>query len=314
MDITLKRNSRLRGREKRKGFRGSLRKNGVSYLMLLPYALIFFVFIILPVLASIALSFTNFNMLQMPSFAGISNYIRLLVDDDVFTVAVTNTLIFAVVTGPIGYLLSFLLAWFINELRPGLRSIVTLIFYAPSLAGNVFFIWKFIFSGDVYGVVNSFLMSLGIINEPVRWLADPQYGLGVMIVVLLWMSAGAGFLTFIAGLQAMDHELFEAGAIDGIRNRFQELWYITLPQMKPQLLLGAVFTISSAFAVGYQCSALTGFPSTDYSTHTVLLHILDYSMTRFEMGYASAIQVVLFLAMLAVWYLTNKFLSNWGTD
>jgi multiple sugar transport system permease protein len=286
----------------------------VSYIMLLPYALVFFVFIILPVIASIAFSFTSFNMLQMPKFNGLTNYIRLFLDDDVFTIAVTNTLIFALITGPLGYFLCFVLAWFINELTPKVRAFVTLVFYAPSLAGNVFFIWKFIFSGDIYGIVNSWLISLGIINEPINWLTDPKYGMTVMIVVLLWMSAGAGFLTFIAGLQSMNLELFEAGAIDGIKNRFQELWYITLPQMKPQLLLGAVFTISSAFAVGYQCAALTGFPSTDNSTHTVLLHILDYSLTRFEMGYASAIQVVLFIAMLAVWYLTNKIMSNWGTD
>lgn len=297
-----------------KTLRERLREGRVSYLMLLPYTLVFFVFIIVPVLISIAFSFTNFNMLQFPRPNGLANYIRLVLDDEVFTIAVTNTLVFALVTGPIGYLLSFVLAWFINELPPRIRAFMTLVFYAPSLAGNVFFIWKFIFSNDIYGIVNSVFIRIGIINEPINWLSDPKYGMAVMIVVLLWMSAGAGFLTFIAGLQSMNHGLFEAGAIDGIKNRFQELWYITLPQMKPQLLLGAVFTISSAFAVGYQCAALTGFPSTDYSTHTVLLHILDYSLTRYEMGYASAIQVLLFAAMLAVWYFTNRLLSNWGTD
>lgn len=301
-------------RKEKPSFARRLKTNGVSYLMLLPYASVFFLFIIIPVIASIGLSFTNFDMLQMPSFVGLDNYIRLMVDDEVFTIAVTNTLIFALVTGPIGYILSFVLAWFINELSPGLRSVITLVFYTPSMAANAYAIWVYIFSGDMYGLVNSFLIQCGFIDEPIRWLADPQYGMAVVIVVILWMSAGTGFLTFIAGLQGMNLELCEAGAIDGIRNRFQELWYITLPQMKPQLLLGAVMTISSAFAVGYQCQALTGFPSTDYSTHTVLLHILDYSMTRFEMGYASAIQIVLFLAMLAVWYLTNRVMSKWGTD
>jgi multiple sugar transport system permease protein len=153
-------------------------------------------------------------------------------------------------------------------------------------------------------------MTLGITNEPILWLTDPKYNLQVVIIVIIWLSMGAGFLAFIAGLQTIDRSLFEAGAIDGIKNRFQELWYITIPQMVPQLLFGAVMSISTSFAVGYQSMALTGFPSTDYSTHTILLHIFDYGAIRFEMGYASAISVVLFAAMIGVWGFLNKQMSK----
>ena len=290
------------------------RSQSVSYVMLAPWAILFLVFILIPVLAAIYFSFTNFDMLNAPKFNGVENYIRLFLDDDVFMIALKNTLILAIVTGPIGYLASFVFAWGINEFRRGARSLLTLCFYAPSLAGNVYFIWTFIFSSDSYGLLNAFLLEYGLIDGPIQWLTDTRYNFGICIIVILWMSAGTGFLTFVAGLQSLNVELAEAGAIDGIRNRFQELFYITLPQMKPQLLLGAVFTISSSFAVGAQCSALTGFPSTDYSTHTIQLHMQDYAFTRYEMGYASAIAIVLFVMMLAYWWLVNKILARWSTD
>ena len=290
------------------------KKRWIIAAFLGPWLLLFLVFTILPVLAAMALSFTSFNMLQMPRFNGISNYLRLFLDDDVFVIALKNTLLFAIVTGPVGYIMSFVFAWCSNELSPRPLSLLTLALYAPTLCSIVYFIWKFIFDGDSYGFLNGLLLKYSIISQPMYWLTDPTYNVQVMIVVLLWMSAGTGFLTFIAGLQSMNGELFEAGALDGIRNRFQELWFITLPQMKPQLLLGAVFSISGAFAIGAQNAALTGFPSTDYSTHTVLLHIQDYAYTRYEMGYASAITVVLILMQLGCWFIFNKALSHWDTD
>jgi len=269
-----------------------------SYLMFAPYFILFFIFIVLPVLTSIVFSFTSFDMVNTPKFTGFENYVRLFFDDDIFIIAVKNTLIFAVITGPLSYLASLLLAWFINELTPKFRSLMTLIFYAPSIAGNAFVIWTFIFSGDRYGMINSLLLDFGFTQEPIRWLTDPAHMLGVIILVQLWMSLGAGFLSFIAGLQSVDRSLYESGSIDGIKNRWQELWHITLPTMKPQLMFGAVMQIASSFAAGSVCSALAGFPSTDYAAHTVILHVQDVGTLRYEMGYASAISVVLFLTMI----------------
>lgn len=279
-----------------------MKKHKVDYLFLAPFFSIFFVFVLIPVLSSVVLSFTDFNMLQTPEFVGFSNYERLFLDDDVFTIAIRNTILFAVITGPLGFVLSFVFAWLINELPPKLRAVLTFILYAPSLAGGaVFTIWKFIFAGDMYGLVNSVLMKLRIINEPIQWLTNTDYNFIAVVIVIIWLSMGAGFLSFVAGLQNLNHTYFEAAAIDGVRNRWQELWYITLPQMVPQLLFGAVMTISGSFAVGQQSIELTGMPSTDYSTHTILIHMLDYGTIRFEMGYASAIAVVLFIAMLVTW-------------
>lgn len=281
-----------------------------SYILMAPFLLLFFVFIVIPIMASAALSFTSFNMLQMPQFVGADNYIRMFLEDDIFVKALKNTLVFTVITGPLGYVLSFVVAWLINELHRGVRWFLTLIMYAPTLAGNVYYIWTYIFSSDSKGLVNASLIGAGLLNDPIQWLTDSHYNFYVVLIVIVWLSLGAGFLSFVAGLQSLDRSYFEAAAIDGVRNRFQELWYVTLPQMAPQLLFGAVMSISTAFAVGYQNAAITGFPSSNYSTHTILLHMLDYGTIRFEMGYASAIAVVLFAIMLISWVLIKKALKK----
>lgn len=290
------------------------KKYGISWFFLSFWLILFLFFTVIPIICAVVLSFTDFDMVQTPIFIGIKNYLTLFLDDEIFMKSLVNTLFYAVVTGPIGYLLSFVVAWLITETSKVTRSFLTLVFYAPSLAGNVFMIWTYLFSGDSYGLINSFLLSSGLISSPIQWLTDPQYNFISVIIVVLWMSMGAGFLSFVAGFQQLNKELFEAGAIDGIRNRWQELWHITLPQMVPQLLIGAVLSISSSFAIGYQNAALTGNPSTDYSTHTILLHMLDYGNVRFEMGYASTIAVVLFVLMIATWYIINKVLRSFSSD
>lgn len=278
--------------------KGLLGKYGASYFLLSFWLILFLVFTVIPIAISVVMSFTDFDMVRLPRFVGLQNYTTLFLDDDIFIKSLGNTLFYALVTGPAGYLLSFLVAWLLSETSRGVRAVLMLIFYAPTLAGNVYMVWTYIFSGDSYGMLNSLLLRLGLIADPIQWLNDPAYNSIVVIVVILWMSMGAGFLSFVAGFQQLNVSLFEAGAIDGVRNRWQELWHITLPQMVPQLLIGAVLSISSAFAVGYQNALLTGNPSTDYSTHTVLLHMTDYGYTRFEMGYACAVAVVLFMMML----------------
>jgi multiple sugar transport system permease protein len=288
-------------------------KSKVSYMFLAPYAIVFGLFVVMPVVISIFYSFTYYNILEKPVFVGLRNYINLLLNDDVFLQAVKNTFIIAAVMGPIGYVASFLFAWFIHELPRYLRAFVVLVFYAPSISGSVFMIWSLLFSGDTYGYINAALMRLGIINEPVLWLTDPSYMMGVVLVVTLWMSLGAGFLAFVAGLSTVDESLYEAGLVDGIKNRWQELWYITLPSMKGMLMFGAVMSITASFGVADVTTALCGFPSTDYAVHTVVNHLVDYGGIRFEMGYASAIATLLFLTMILCNKLIQKMLARVGT-
>lgn len=287
-------------------------KNKSSYLLMAPYFILFFLFTVLPVVMSVALSFTQFNMLEAPTFVGWANYVKLLLEDDIFILSLKNTLIFAVVTGPVSYMLCLLFAWIINEFKGTLRAFLTLIFYAPSICGNAYMVWNLILTGDRYGYLNGILLKLDFINEAIIWMKTEKYILPLLIVVQLWLSLGTGFLSFIAGLQTVDKSMYEAAAIDGVKNRWQELWFVTLPAMKPQLMFGAVMQITQSFAVADISINLAGNPSINYAGSTVVTHLLDYGSTRLDMGYASAIASILFLLMVGTNKLVQRILRRVG--
>lgn len=270
--------------------------NKTGWGFLLPFMILFLVFTIVPVFVAMGQSFTNYNMLQTPDFVGVQNYRNLFLEDDVFIIALQNTLVFALIIGPAGYIMSFLMAWFISLCKRG-RGPLALAFYAPSLTSGTAMsvIWLVIFSGDRYGYLNHILIRIGLISDPILWCKDAAYILAVIVVISAWMSMGTGFLVFLAGLQNIDPELYEAGKVDGIKNPFQQMWYITLPLMKPQLLFGAINSIVSSLAVFDVATAVAGFPSPNYAAHTIVAHLYDYAFTRFSMGYASAIAMFLFI-------------------
>ncbi len=290
----------------------TIRKNKFCYLYLAPFFILFGIFVIAPVVMAIILSFTSYNLTQPPQFVGIANYTALFFSDTVFTKATVNTLTMAIVVGPFSYIGALILAWALNELSPKLRTALVFFIYAPSISGNAFIIWQLLFSGDQFGYINSLLLNWGLISEPIYFLFDTKYMMTVVIIVTMWMSMGTQFLSFVAGLQGLDHALFEAGCIDGIRNRWQELWFITLPQLKPQLMFGAVMSITGAFTVGNVGAMLCGNPSTEYAVHTLVNHMTDYATVKYEFGYACAIATLLFLAMIACNELIKLLLKNVG--
>lgn len=283
-----------------------VRTSRISYLMLLPYGAMFLLFTVFPVGMSVYNSLTYNNFFEPAQFVWLDNYIRLFTSDSVFLIALRNTMLLALVTGPVGYAMSFLLAWLMNQLTRGMRSIFVLLFYAPTMTSSIYMVWTLLFSNDEYGYINGILLRLGLVRESIQWLSDTQYMMPVVIFCVLWTSMGAGFLSFVAGFAGLDKQYYEAGAVDGIRNRWQELWYITLPMMRPQLLFGAIMSITASFAVHDVTIALMGFPSTDYAVHTIVNHLYDYGYLRFELGYASAISTVLFLLMMG----SNKLVGN----
>ena len=282
------------------------RRHTFCYLFLLPYAILFITFYVLPMLTSMYFSFTNYNILEKPDFIGVRNYINLFLEDEVFTIAVKNTFVIALIIGPVGYIMAFIFAWLINELPNWIRTLVVFFFYVPSISGQAFNVFKFFFSDDANGWINAKLIHWNVIQQPILFLTNPQNVLKVVIPVILWTSLGAGFLSFVAGLKGIDKSQYEAGYIDGVQNRWQELWYITLPNMKPMLLFGAVMSITNAFSVCQVPMMLAGYPSVDYCARTIVTHLFDYCFTRFEFGYASAIATVLFLTMI----LCNKFIQG----
>ncbi|MDE6102466.1 MAG: sugar ABC transporter permease [Ruminococcus sp.] len=278
--------------------------------MLAPFMILFVAFTVVPVLMSVPVGFTDFNMVQKPKFTGLSNYTALFLSDKIFMKSIRVTIIFAFFTGPVSFVLCFLIAWLINEMPSLLRTVFTLIFYIPSMA-NVYSVWRIIFSGDINGYINSFLINIGIITSPVQWLTDGNYVLGTAIVVQLWLSLGAGFLAMRAGFQNIDRSMYEAGAVEGINNRWQELIYIVIPSMKPHLMFASVMQIVSSFTAGTVIQNIVGFPSTDYKAHTIMTHAYDYGWVRYEMGYASAICMILFIAMYAVNRVISRVLGKY---
>lgn len=306
--------------KKKKGLRAKLdytwwdiKRNRVLYLMMAPFLVFFLIFAVYPVLQAIYFSFTDYNVLQPANFIGFKNYKELILHDTIFIKAIQNTFIIAVFVGPGGYILSFLLAWMINELPHWLGTILTVIFYAPSMAGNTALVFAMIFSNDATGYLNGLLIKLGFIDAPILWLSDQKTILPLVIMVSLWMSLGVGFLSFVAGVKSVDEAQYEAAAIDGIRNRWQELWYVTLPNMKAQLLFGAVMAITNSLSVGGVADVLVGFPSPNYASHTIVNHLNDFGLIRMEMGRASAIAVILFAIMIICNLIFNKFLKKIGT-
>ena len=282
------------------------------YVLLAPFLIFFILMTVLPVSASIVLSFFNFDMVSFPRFAGLDNYIRMFLHDDIFPIVLKNTILLAILTGPAGFLLSFVLAWFINKFGPAARTLFSFMFYAPSLAGNAVYIWQILFSSDSYGYVNSVLMSLGLTTEPITWLSNSAYIVPIVVAVQLWSSLGISFLSNLSGLQNVNAELYEAGAIDGIRNRWQELWYITLPGMKHMLLFSAVMQIASAFSISNIITQLAGYPTVGYAADTIVSYLSDVGTVKYEMGYASALSVVLFLLMVATRRITNRLINKTG--
>lgn len=276
---------------------------------MLPFMILFFLFNILPVLSSMALSLFDYDMVSSPLFIGAENYIRMFTGDDVFLKIVGNTLRFSIVAGPLSYLLAFMLAWMINEFPRPVRVILTFIFYAPALVGNAYFIWQVLFSNDSYGYLNNLLISFGFITDPINWFQNTSYNMTIILIIQLWMSMGISFLSNIAGLQNVNPELYEAGAIDGIRTRWHELWYITLPSMKSILLFSAVMQIQSVFSVSGIITTLAGYPSVNNSVDTLVSYITDIGTARYEMGYASALSVFLFLMVLAFRYIVGGLLN-----
>ncbi len=282
------------------------------YVLLAPFLTFFTLMIVLPVLSSMVLSFFNFDMVSLPRFAGLDNYIRMFLHDDIFPIVLKNTILLAILTGPTGFLLSFVLAWFINEFGRGPRTLFSFMFYAPSLAGHAVYIWQILFSSDSYGYINSFLLSLGLTTEPIAWLSSSDYIVPIVVAVQLWSSLGISFLSNLSGLQNINVELYEAGAIDGIRNRWQELWYITLPGMKHMLLFSAVMQIASAFSISNIITQLAGYPTVGHAADTIVSYLVDVGTVKYEMGYASALSVVLFLLMVGTRWITNKLINKTG--
>ena len=296
--------------KKKKTFKQLVKEYRTGTLLVLPFLILYLVFVMGPIVIAAGMSLTDYNLLETPNFVGFENYKVLFLEDDVFITAIKNTLIFAVIAGPVGLFMSFILAYIING-KP-FSKLFSLLFYAPALTSGIAMtvVWMYFFSSDRYGFINNILFQLGIINEPILWNIDGKYILTVVIIISVWMNMGSGFLVFFAGLKNTSKELMEAGKIDGIRNSTQELYYIIIPQMKPQLLFGCINAVTTSLGVFEIAMGVAGFPSPNYAGHTIVAHLYDYAFVRFQMGYAAAVAMVLFLVTFVLGKILTKVLSS----
>lgn len=307
--------ARVKTKKERKGFfakKGttSVQGNKLSLLFMAPYLIGFLAFIVLPVIVAMFLSFTNFDSITSPNFVFLNNYLFMLTEDTVFMQKVLpNTILFAVIVGPASFFLSFFLAWLLAQIPKLPRTILALLIYSPSLVGGIAMqvVWVVIFNGDANGYLNSFLLNIGLIEDPIQWLQSTKHLFPIMCLVTIWSSSGVGFLSMLSGILNVDSQLYEAAYIDGMKNRFQELIYVTIPSMKPQLLFGAVMAIVATFqagAIGVQLSGSN--PTPNYAGQLIVNHIEDFGFIKYEMGYASALSVILLLFI----YLTSKVVNR----
>ncbi len=299
-------------KSKMAAFKRGIKKHGMSIAFAAPFLLLFLIFTVIPVFIAIFLSFTRYDIVRPAQFVGLDNYLSLFLEDEIFMTAFKNTMLFAVIYAPLSMLVTMGGAWLINDYNSKVRTILTFIFYAPNLTGGMMAIWALILSGDSYGVLNSVLMNLGLATTPIQWLSDTQYFFPILMIVSLWSCLGSGFLTFVAAFRGIDHSLYEAAAMDGIKNRVQELWYITLPTLRPQLLYQALASITGGFGVGALSAELFGNPSPQYAAHTIVLHMQDYIGTRLEYGTGCAIAVILFILQVGGNKLLGKFIRRVG--
>ena len=279
-----------------------------------PYVILFVTFIIIPVIIAIGLSFTYFNTIETPSWIGLKNYIDLLTRDEIFMQYVLpNTIKYAFIVGPVGYFMSFLLAWMLSQISHRPRTILAIVLYSPSMTAGIAMavVWTVLFSGDATGYLNSMLLRMSIIQEPIQFLISPDYLMNIMILVGLWSSMGVGFLAMMAGILNIDQSLYEAAYVDGMRNRWQEIFYITIPSMKPQMLFGAVMAVVQTFMIGAIGVQLSGAnPTPQYSGQLMVNHIEDFGFIRYLMGYASAISVILLLMIYGISKITWNLLGE----
>lgn len=287
-----------------------------SVLMLqLPFLIVFGLFVLLPVVVAVGLSFTDFNSIQTPRFVGLKNYVSLITQDSIFMqYALPNTVLFAIVVGVGGYLLSFFMAWSLAQVSRGWRTVLAVIMYSPSLTGSAMMsaVWRVLFGEDKVGYLNAFLLSHDIIQTPIPWLTSPDTLMIVMIIVSLWASMGIGFLAMLAGILNVNKELYEAAYIDGVTNRWQEVIYVTIPAARPQMLFGAVMSVVTTFQNGSIGVVLSGGqnPTPGYAGQLLVTHIEDYGFLRYEMGYAAAVSVVLLVIIYAISKIPKRLFTD----
>lgn len=266
---------------------------GLAYLM--PYIIGLLVFTAIPFLASLWMSFTEYNLMSPPRFTGLDNYIQLFTDDRMFRRSLGTTLLYVCMTVPIKLVFALFIAYVLNYKLRFINFFRTA-FYVPSILGGsvaIAVLWRYIFASN--GLVNMILAVFGV--DPVNWFGDPTNALITITLLRCWQF-GSAMVIFLAALQSVDKSLYEAAAIDGA-SKFSSFIYITIPLITPVIFFNLIMQMVQAFQEFNGPYIITqGGPLK--STYLLPLYIYDEAFRRFHMGYASAIAWVLFAIIMAL--------------
>jgi len=282
-------------------------QNGSGYLFLLPWLIGFFGLTLGPMISSLYLSFTDFDLLTAPDWVGASNYVRMFTNDAKFATSMRVTVFFVIFSVPLKLAFALGVAMLLNRGMKGL-PLYRALFYLPSLLGAsvaIAILWRQIFAGD--GLVNKFLSLFGIVGP--SWISNPHYALWTLIVLSIWQF-GSPMIIFLAGLRQIPQDMYEAASLDGA-GKWRQFWKITLPLLTPVVFFNAIIQTIEAFksfTPAFIISGGTGNPIN--STLFYTLYLYQEAFGFFRMGYASALAWVL-LALVALFtafsFLTSKY-------
>lgn len=281
------------------------------YLFLAPALIIIGVFILYPTAAVLFYSFTDYDIVRPPQWVGLRNFIELF-QDPIFYKALLNSFIYLLVT-PTLIILSIILAIAVNRPLRGINAFRAL-YYVPVISGTIAvgIAWRWLFDYNG-GLVNGLLLSTGILKEPVQWLADPAFTLPIAMLLTVWIGLGYYMMVFLAGLQNIPEELYDAAVIDGC-NGIQKHWYVTLPGLRPQIVFVAVISSLAAIEVFNEIFVITGGLGGILNSGVTLVFYLWRQAFRLQhAGYASAIAIVL-LAITLVFSILNVRLMERNTE
>ena len=282
--------------------------SATPYLFLVPALALIAVFVLYPILAVLYYSFTDYNIINPPVWVGLSNYGKLL-GDPVFWKALTHSIIYLIVT-PTIIALSVALAIVVNRKLKGIH-IFRALYYVPAVSGSIAIgiAWRWLF--DRNGFMNSFLISVGAIKEPIQWLADPNLVLPIAMLLTIWAGIGYYAVIFLAGLQNIPEELYDAALIDGCTN-FQKHRYVSIPGLRPQIVFVAVISSLAALKVFDEIYVLTGRTGGILDSGvTVVFYLWKEAFTELaHAGYASAIAIVLLILTLVFSVVNVRILES----
>lgn len=284
----------------------SQRETLTGWLFASPWALGMVLFVAGPVVASLVISFLEWNLLETPRWVGWANYRRLVTDDPLFYKSLNVTLLYTAAAVPLGMALSLALALALARPRRG-QGLFRTIFFLPTVLSGVAaaMLWNWIFNAD-FGLVNVFLRHMGITGP--EWLASERWALPALIIMSLW-GMGGTMVIYIAGLQGIPRHLYESAAIDGA-GPLRQFWHVTLPMLSPVLFFTLIMGIIGSFQVFTQAYVMTG-GGPNYATFFYALYLFQQAIDFLNMGYASAMAWILFAIIMALTGLQFYFSKHW---